>query len=361
MNKIINLSITSTVDEITSEISNYTDYKFTGEINKKIEFELPPKDGFSIGLIVGSSGSGKTTVLKFLYGEEKKIKWNPKLSVASHFKDAKDAVDKLSGVGLNSIPTWMKPYHVLSNGEQYRANMARLIDNDFICDEFTSIVDRISAKSIAKCIHRYAKSNELKRIVLTSCHYDIIDWLQPDWILDMSAGRLIRGCLCQTPRTNFKILPCSREAWALFSEHHYLSSKLNKSSRCWIVIESETKNIIGFTSILSFPNGNFSNAWREHRTVILPEYQGRGIGVRVSDAIGEEIIQSGGRFFSKTAHYRMGEYREKSPLWKPTSKNKKKRLDYINQIGNNKMKEKNMYAIHFNRITYSHEYVGTNR
>ena len=31
-----------------------------------------------------------------------------------------DAVKRLSRVGLNKIPAWCKPYHVLSNGEQSR-------------------------------------------------------------------------------------------------------------------------------------------------------------------------------------------------------------------------------------------------
>jgi GNAT superfamily N-acetyltransferase len=80
-------------------------------------------------------------------------------------------------------------------------------------------------------------------------------------------------------------------------------------------------------SIIAFPSGSLKNAWREHRTVVLPEFQGLGIGVRMSDAAGEIVIAGGGIFFSKTASMRMGEYRNSSSLWKPTSKNQKARPD----------------------------------
>jgi len=57
------------------------------------------------------------------------------------------AYQKLSAVGLNSVPSWCRPYHVLSNGEQFRARMAAMLNSDTSFDEFTSVVDRTIAKS----------------------------------------------------------------------------------------------------------------------------------------------------------------------------------------------------------------------
>jgi hypothetical protein len=85
---------------------------------------------------------------------------------------------------------------------------------------------------------------------------------------------------------------------------------------------------------------------------VLPDFQGMGIGVRFSDMIAQIHLNEGHRYFSRTAHPRMGEYREKSSLWKPTSKNKKLRTD---------VKHENVYNNHFadnKRICYSHEYIG---
>ena len=56
---------------------------------------------------------------------------------------------------------------------------------------------------------------------------------------------------------------------------------------------------------------------------MLPDFQGMGIGVRFSDTIAQIHLDQGHRYFSRTAHPRMGFYRETSELWKPTSKNKK--------------------------------------
>jgi GNAT superfamily N-acetyltransferase len=110
--------------------------------------------------------------------------------------------------------------------------------------------------------------------------------------------------------------------------------------------------VVAFGATLTMPNGAIKNAWRGHRTCLLPDYQGMGIGVRFSDAIGQIHIEQGHRYFSRTAHPKMGLYRSRSKLWKPTSKNKKLRKDVT---------VKNMYKEHYfdsKRICFSHEYVG---
>jgi len=91
--------------------------------------------------------------------------------------------------GLASIPTLCKPYYVLSNGEKYRADVARILDNNMILDEFTSVVNRETAKSLSVSMRKYINKNNLTGIVLASCHVDIIEFLKPDWIFDCDNGR----------------------------------------------------------------------------------------------------------------------------------------------------------------------------
>ena len=77
-----------------------------------------------------------------------------------------------------------------------------------------------------------------------------------------------------------------------------------------------------------------------------------GIGVRFSTAIAQLHIDQGYRYFSRTAHPRLGNFWENSPLWKPTSKNKKLRTD---------VKHEKVYNNHYadnKRICFSYEYVG---
>ena len=84
-----------------------------------------------------------------------------------------------------SVPSWLKPYKVLSNGEKMRVNLARaLLEKDVICfDEFTSVVDRQVAKTACIAINKAIK-NTNKKFIAVSCHKDIIEWLQPDWLFD---------------------------------------------------------------------------------------------------------------------------------------------------------------------------------
>jgi GNAT superfamily N-acetyltransferase len=136
----------------------------------------------------------------------------------------------------------------------------------------------------------------------------------------------------------------------MFKDHHYLSGDINKAARCYVGVWDNS--IIGFSATLALPNGNFKNGWRGHRTVILPDYQGLGIGVRFSDSIAQIHLDQGHRYFSRTSHPRMIYYREHSSLWRPTSKHKKLRTDIKhNNIYNN-------YYADNKRLCGSFEYVG---
>lgn len=136
----------------------------------------------------------------------------------------------------------------------------------------------------------------------------------------------------------------------MFKDHHYLDGNVNKAARCYIGVWED--QVIAFGAVITLPSGTLKNAWRGHRTVILPDFQGMGIGVRFSNAIAQIHIDQGHRYFSRTSHPRMIVYRESSPLWKPTSKHKKLRRDvnsdntYKNHIYDNK------------RLCGSFEYIG---
>lgn len=345
----LTLSVSVNQDEITNDISNRFDFKFEGDVIAEIP-SLPqiPKI-FSIGLLVGSSGSGKSTLLKN-FGSEVKHTWDNKKAIVSHFDNTKDAEEKLSAVGLNSIPNWFKPYAVLSTGEKYRADLARALKDGCVVDEFTSVIDRDAACSTAFAINRFIRKQQMTNVVFASCHFDIIKWLQPDWVFNLDTKSFsLRGCL-RRPTIKLEVVPCSVEAWSVFSRHHYLTENINKSAKFWLAYWGSV--VVGFTSAIAFPSGTIKNAYREHRTVILPDFQGLGLGVRLSDAIGQMYVNDGFRYFSKTVHPRMGDYRNNSPFWKGTSKNMK---------GRNERKNSNAKWFVRQGTSYSHEYIGDNR
>ena len=185
------MKLTTRVDvtDIDRDISTTFDYEFSGETTAEIKDFDAPSD-FGIGLIVGPSGSGKSTLLK-KFGQEVGCEWDGSKSVASHFASADEARDRLSSVGFNSVKNWLQPYHTLSNGQQFRSDLARKVASGVVIDEFTSVINREAAKSCSVSLRRYVDDSGLSSIVLASCHYDIIEWLQPDWCYDVEAGSMM--------------------------------------------------------------------------------------------------------------------------------------------------------------------------
>lgn len=325
------------------------DFEFDGTVSFDVpEFKAPKRNGsWSIGLIVGPSGSGKSTLLKSNYGVTEDKVWDGEKAIASQVD-----YERFSAVGLNSVPVWCRPYHVLSTGEAFRARMAALLASDTSFDEFTSTIDRVVAKSCSNAIQRHIREEKMTGVVFSTCHYDVAEWLQPDWIFDTQTGQLASGRCLRRSSINLSIYRCKYTEWGMFRDHHYLSGDVNKSSRCFIAYYGDVP--VAFAAAITFPSGSVKNAWRGHRTVVLPDYQGLGIGVRLSDWVARDFVEKGHRYFSKTAHPRMGEYRERSLDWKPTSKNKKARPDYKK---GRKTKESGHKMNHVNRICYSHEYI----
>jgi GNAT superfamily N-acetyltransferase len=346
------LSCKVEIDATARELATAFDFAFDGTQTFTPPAMPDTPEDFGLGLIVGPSGSGKSTLLA-RFGQEAAVEWNPAKAVASHFASAQEAREKLGAVGLNSIPAMLRPHHVLSTGEKFRADLARRLGHGAVIDEFTSVVDRNVAKSCANALRRYVAGGQLRRIVLATCHYDVAEWLEPDWIFDTNTGRMAGRGAVRRPAIHLELLPCKTAAWSAFSQHHYLDADINGSARCWLAVWEGA--VVGFASCIAFPSGNWANGWRGHRTVVLPDYQGLGIGTRISDAVGEIILSEGGRYFSKTSNHRMGEYRNSSALWRATSKNGRDRQDYRSGRAT---KEAGHSWRHIDRTCYSHEYIG---
>src|SRR5262249_31990363 len=147
-----------------------------------IEANLPIEEKpWNIGLIVGPSGCGKTTVARELFGADlvSGFDWPEDYSLVDGFPESmsiKEITGLLSSVGFPSPPSWLRPFRVLSNGEQFRATIARALAENrslTVIDEFSSVVDRtvaqIGSAAVAKTVRR-----RNQKLIAVSCHYDIL-------------------------------------------------------------------------------------------------------------------------------------------------------------------------------------------
>ena len=337
-----------------------TDYK-----ESAVTIPELPKDG--IVLIVGTSGSGKSTILRSL-GEHVQPKIEFYNTVIENFSTPERGEELLLACGLRSIPTWFRPPHTLSNGEHHRFEMAMCLDQGINkIDEFTSVVDRDTAKSLAYSVRKYYdQRGTTEPLYIASCHRDIIDWLDPEWVYDTDLqvldNRRSPFRLGTRPELTLTIKSTSAKYWPMFSRHHYLDTAISKSAHYYVLLLGDKP--IGFHAAIHSTNRDIHSYWRGHRTVILPEFQGMGLGTTFSDAIAEMYVSKGMRYFSKTAHPSFGEHREKSPLWRATSTNKKSRK------GSYLLKDGSIRAMpgyggnaqialrDAGRVCYSHEYIG---
>lgn len=274
-------------------LSGIFDVQIEEKVKHSFKVEVPGlEEPWSVGIIVGPSGAGKSTVARAAFGdhffEPSKIEWPKDMSFLEGFPkeiggkrlDVRTITDTLTSVGFSSPPSWVKPFNVLSNGQKFRAElaMALLADQPVIAvDEFSSVVDRAVAKTCATAVAKAVRRGT-KKFVAISCHHDIVPYMEPDWVLDMSTQELARGSLPR-PKFEIEVVRAKNEAWRLFRDHHYLAATLHPAAQCYMaMLDGEP---VAFCAMLH--TMGFKGYWRVSRVVVLPDYQGIGIGTRLME------------------------------------------------------------------------------
>ena len=172
---------------------------------------------------------------------------------------------------------------------------------------------RIGSAAVARTVRQHGL-----RFVAVTCHYDVLDWLDPDWVYEPHTNQLrvadaAREVGRRRPRVTLEIVRGSRADWPAFKPHHYLTGNLNPAAACFVgTVDGQPA---AFTAVLPFPHPTRSG-WREHRTVCLPDYQGVGIGQAMSGFVASLYKSTGKPYTSTTSHPAMIGHRARSPLWR---------------------------------------------
>ncbi len=268
--------------------------------NFNLTAELPIDDaGWRIGLIVGPSGSGKTSMGRRIFGPEAFYEprgWpsdKPIIDAIAPAGDFNAVTGALAAVGLGSVPAWLRPYPVLSNGERFRADLAKIICEAparVVVDEFTSVVDRQIAKFGALAFQKSWK-RQPGQCVLLSCHYDIIEWVEPDWIFDTATGQYSGRSLWRRPKFDVRIWETNWRYWHLFEPHYYL--RLNHMIAGQNYVGAVDGELVAHLCVAPRPG---ATECRASRMVVMPEWQGAGIGMRFLNTVCEAWLKGQNRY-----------------------------------------------------------------
>jgi GNAT superfamily N-acetyltransferase len=362
------------------QVAGMFDVPLAEKATERFAVELPGDDeAWEVGLIVGPSGSGKSTVAAQFYGEKlyRGAEWPDDCAVIDCFGDVpvRQVVELFTAVGFSSPPSWVKPYRVLSCGERFRCDLALALSNGeggmgngegktsaetaspfhiqhsllplVAFDEFTSVVDRNVARACSLAIAKGIRRGSIAcRFVAVTCHYDVAEWLEADWVLDMATGLLQRRRL-RRPAIELEIHRCGVAPWRMFARHHYLSGSLAPGARCYLATwEGEPVTFCATLPVITKRSHR-----RFTRIVTLPDYQGMGIGMRVVAAVAGLHRAEGLRINVTSSHPALIRHCARSSEWRTVN---------VKKTGSSPSGSKRFakYRSSAGRAVVSFEYVG---
>ena len=323
--------------EVHNRVSDFNSYRsarvkslFNAESGCNFDLEIDNVDlsgDWNIGVVVGPSGSGKTSIGKMIFGTNKIYDYHegwdsnkPIIDCIAPDGDFNEVTGALSNVGLGDVPAWLRPFRVLSNGEQFRAGLARMIcekPSEIVVDEFTSVIDRQIARIGSQAFQKsWRKNNPKGKVVLLTPHYDILEWLQPDWVIDTKTKTFERGLPWQRPKIELQIWKVNQSYWRFYKPHYYLDLPMPVAGEYFIgTVDGELACHLCVSPRFEI------KGYRGTRLVTMPEWQGAGVGSRFLNFIAQYHLDGNGRqgrkypMYFHTSHPQLCGYLRHSKKW----------------------------------------------
>ena len=298
----------------------------TCTINKK-----PRAADFDIGVVVGPSGSGKTSTVQLFRPciTLQQHRWKAGVPIMQHFRTPQQAERMMAAVALNNVPDWLQPYHKLSGGQKFRADLAMALERwgtkknrrkYLVIDEYCSYLDDNTSKAISHKLQRHLRREGRTGVLIATLKPQLLPYLKPEWVLHTSALRCELLTPSRWPRLRLRIemrhvLGSSGEVWKKFSRYHYLSHGFSRGAKSFVVYCNG--EMCGFHAAVRHMCPK--DLIFAHRTVVLPEFQGFGVGPTIHALMGAYLRRCCPDFKFRviTSHHNMIESMKRHPeMWK---------------------------------------------
>lgn len=288
----------------------------------RIDAPLDERD-WQLGLIIGPSGTGKSSLLRRIVGPariQNDFEWGrrPIIDEIATAGDFNAVTGALSAVGLGTVPAWLRRFEVLSNGQQFRAELARILlegANLVGVDEFTAALDRRVARVAAYAFGR-AWRRRPGRFVAATCHRDVAAWLCPDWIIDTADGSFAWRSLRRRPPIELDIRVTNWSAYQAFEPHHYLKLRPMAGATNFVgYVDGEPVVHVAASTTVGVKSVRFC------RLVVMPEWQGAGVGLAFLNHLAERHFRGKNRYDKRltsiihTSHPGLAAALRRDPRW----------------------------------------------
>lgn len=271
------------------------------------DFDLP--DTWQVLLIMGESGSGKTTILREITPEKPlRVPDGPLFLWGGSSEPEKTrTVSILSRCGLSDATHFVSSYSQLSDSQKARASVALQViwgRKLIVVDEFLSTLDRTTAKATAYCIQKLIRAMGL-RLVATTAHTDLVPYLMPDMLIEGKAYPSRFTCCKLSPdlsinpflkQVNLKYLDKSDYRECSLGDLHY-KGKYTGGTKDFLFADMDGRHI----GVLVGTYNRTTGGRRISRLIVHPSFRGTGIGKAlvskyIKDFPNTDVLATMGRF-----------------------------------------------------------------